>query len=68
MYLVYKFIIFCRYLYSSVLGSKETIQYVFVDPSLTSVGHSQESRVRHLCSRLMVSKINEIVLAPFNPG
>ncbi|XP_031744386.1 uncharacterized protein LOC116405454 [Cucumis sativus] len=59
---------YMTYLYSSVLGSKETIQYVFVDPSLTSVGHSQESRVRHLCSRLMVSKINEIVLAPFNPG
>ncbi|XP_031741169.1 uncharacterized protein LOC116403760 [Cucumis sativus] len=59
---------YMTYLYSSVLGSKENIQYVFVDPSLTSAGHSQESRVRNLCSRLMVSKINEIVLAPFNPG
>ncbi|XP_031742076.1 uncharacterized protein LOC116404043 [Cucumis sativus] len=58
---------YMTYLYSSVLGSKENIQYVFVDPSLTSAGHSQESRVRNLCSRLMVSKINEIVLAPFNP-
>ncbi|KAE8650622.1 hypothetical protein Csa_010676 [Cucumis sativus] len=56
------------YLYSSVLGSKENVLYVFVDSSLTSVEHSQESRVRNLCSRLMLSKSNEIVFAPFNPG
>ncbi|XP_031742974.1 uncharacterized protein LOC105435826 isoform X1 [Cucumis sativus] len=56
------------YLYSAILGSKENVQYIFIDPSLTSTGHSQESRVRNLCSRLMVSKSNEIVLAPFNPG
>ncbi|KAL0559355.1 hypothetical protein IC582_003964 [Cucumis melo] len=56
------------YLYSSVIGSKENMQYVFVDPSLISSGNTQESRIRNLCSRLMVSKPNQVVLAPSNPG
>ncbi|XP_050939122.1 uncharacterized protein LOC127148813 [Cucumis melo] len=56
------------YLYSSVSGSKENMQYVFVDPSLISSGNTQESRIRNLCSRLMVSKPDQVVLAPFNPG
>ncbi|KAE8650728.1 uncharacterized protein LOC116402492 [Cucumis sativus] len=59
---------YMTYLYSSVLGSKENVQYVFVDLSLTSAGHSQESRVGNLYSRLMFSKSNKIVLASFNPG
>ncbi|KAA0066650.1 transposase [Cucumis melo var. makuwa] len=42
--------------------------YVFVDPSLISSGNTQESRIRNLCSRLMVSKPDQVVLAPFNPG
>ncbi|KAA0046781.1 putative serine/threonine-protein kinase nek2 [Cucumis melo var. makuwa] len=42
--------------------------YVFVDPSLISSGNTQESRIRNLCSRLMVSKPNQVVLAPSNPG
>ncbi|KAA0054991.1 putative serine/threonine-protein kinase nek2 [Cucumis melo var. makuwa] len=56
------------YLYSSVIGSKENVQYVFVDPSLISSENTQESRIRNLCSRLMVSKANQVVLASFNPG
>ncbi|KAL0534395.1 hypothetical protein IC582_028686 [Cucumis melo] len=58
---------YIMYLYSSVLGLKENVQYVFVDPSLISSGNTQESRIRNLCSRLMVSKANQVVLAPFNP-
>ncbi|KAA0045348.1 uncharacterized protein E6C27_scaffold316G001270 [Cucumis melo var. makuwa] len=57
-----------RYLYSSVLGSKENVQYVFVDLSLISSGNTQKSRIRNLFSRLMVSKANQVVLAPFNLG
>ncbi|KAA0054847.1 putative serine/threonine-protein kinase nek2 [Cucumis melo var. makuwa] len=34
---------YMMYLYSSVLGSKENVQYVFVDPSLISSGNTQES-------------------------
>ncbi|KAA0041615.1 putative serine/threonine-protein kinase nek2 [Cucumis melo var. makuwa] len=56
------------YFYSSVIGSKEDVQYVFIDPSLISSGNIQESRIRNLCSRLMVSKAHQVVLAPFNPG
>ncbi|KAL0551662.1 hypothetical protein IC582_010751 [Cucumis melo] len=56
------------YLYSSVIGSKENVQYVFVDPSPISSRNTQESRIRNLCSRLMVSKANQVVLAPFNLG
>ncbi|KAL4038656.1 hypothetical protein IC575_002279 [Cucumis melo] len=37
------------------------------DPSPISSGNTQESRIRNLCSRLMVSKANPVVLAPFNP-
>ncbi|KAL4022682.1 hypothetical protein IC575_016426 [Cucumis melo] len=59
---------YMMYLYSSVSGSKESMQYVFVDPSLISSGNTQESRIRNLCSRLMVSKPDQVVLAPFNPG
>ncbi|KAL0543831.1 hypothetical protein IC582_018936 [Cucumis melo] len=59
---------YMMYLYSSVIGSKENVQYVFVDLSLISFGNTQESRIRNLCSRLMVSKRNQVVLAPFNPG
>ncbi|KAL4028710.1 hypothetical protein IC575_011920 [Cucumis melo] len=58
---------YMMYLYSSVSGSKENMQYVFVDLSLISSGNTQESRIRNLCSRLMVSKPDQVVLAPFNP-
>ncbi|KAL0551695.1 hypothetical protein IC582_010784 [Cucumis melo] len=34
---------YMMYLYSSVSGSKENMQYVFVDPSLISSGNTQES-------------------------
>ncbi|KAA0048294.1 putative serine/threonine-protein kinase nek2 [Cucumis melo var. makuwa] len=61
-------VVYMMYLYSSVNGSKESMQYVFVDPSLISSGNTQESRIRNLCSRLMVSKPDQVVLAPFNPG
>ncbi|KAL4037762.1 hypothetical protein IC575_001362 [Cucumis melo] len=61
-------VVYMMYLYSSVSGSKENMQYVFVDPSLISSGNTQESRIRNLCSRLMVSKPDQVVLAPFNPG
>uniref|UniRef100_A0A9I9E4I9 Ubiquitin-like protease family profile domain-containing protein n=1 Tax=Cucumis melo TaxID=3656 RepID=A0A9I9E4I9_CUCME len=59
---------YIMYLYSSVSGSKENMQYAFVDLSLISFGNTQESRIRNLCSRLMVSKPDQVVLAPFNPG
>ncbi|KAA0047738.1 putative serine/threonine-protein kinase nek2 [Cucumis melo var. makuwa] len=59
---------YMMYLYSTFSGSKENMQYVFVDPSLISSGNTQESRIRNLCSRLMVSKPDQVVLAPFNPG
>ncbi|KAA0047175.1 putative serine/threonine-protein kinase nek2 [Cucumis melo var. makuwa] len=59
---------YMMYLYSSVSGSKENMQYVFVDPFLISSGNIQESRIRNLYSRLMVSKPDQVVLAPFNPG
>ncbi|KAL0543599.1 hypothetical protein IC582_018699 [Cucumis melo] len=42
---------YMMYLYSSVSGLKENMQYVFVDPSLISSGNTQESRIRNLCSR-----------------
>ncbi|KAL0556438.1 hypothetical protein IC582_004952 [Cucumis melo] len=51
-----------------MIGSKENMQYVFVDPSLISFGNTQESRIQNLCSILMVSKPDQVVLAPFNPG
>ncbi|KAL0536960.1 hypothetical protein IC582_025923 [Cucumis melo] len=59
---------YMMYLYSSVSGSKENMQYVFVDLSLISSGNTQESRIRNLCSRLMVPKPDQVILAPFNPG
>ncbi|KAL0560456.1 hypothetical protein IC582_000861 [Cucumis melo] len=64
----FTFVAYMMYLYSSVIGSKENVQYVFVDPFLISSGNTQESRIRNLCSRLMVPKPNQVVLAPFNPG
>ncbi|KAL0539909.1 hypothetical protein IC582_024130 [Cucumis melo] len=59
---------YMMYLYLSVLGSKENVQYVFVDPSPISSRNTQESRIRNLCSRLMMSKENQVVLTPFNLG
>ncbi|KAL0549012.1 hypothetical protein IC582_013492 [Cucumis melo] len=45
------------------------LKYVFVDPSLISAGHStREIRARNLCSRLMTSKQDQLVDAPYNPG
>ncbi|KAL0556376.1 hypothetical protein IC582_004889 [Cucumis melo] len=47
----------------------ELSNYIFVDPFLINVEHNtQEVRARNLCSRLMASKSNQLVLAPFNPG
>ncbi|KAL0556296.1 hypothetical protein IC582_004808 [Cucumis melo] len=44
-------------------------KYVFVDPSLISAGYStREIRTRNLCSRLMTSKQDQLVVAPYNPG
>ncbi|KAL4030520.1 hypothetical protein IC575_008763 [Cucumis melo] len=56
--------------YMAYLHSQDELSnYIFVDPSLISVGHNtQEVRARNLCSRLMASKPNQLVLAPFNPG
>ncbi|TYK08873.1 putative serine/threonine-protein kinase nek2 [Cucumis melo var. makuwa] len=59
---------YMTYLYSSVLGSKENMQYVFVDSSLISSGNTQESQIQNLSNRLMVSKANQVVIAPFNLG
>ncbi|KAL4030956.1 hypothetical protein IC575_009211 [Cucumis melo] len=56
--------------YMTYLHSQDELSnYIFVDPSLISVGHNtQEVRARNLYSRLMASKPNQLVLAPFNPG
>ncbi|KAL0536779.1 hypothetical protein IC582_025740 [Cucumis melo] len=64
-YLFIDFSIFLRYLHSQ----DELSNYIFIDPSLISVGHNtQEVRGHNLCSRLMASKPNQLVLAPLNPG
>ncbi|KAL0539933.1 hypothetical protein IC582_024154 [Cucumis melo] len=39
---------YMMYLYSSVIGLKENVQYVFVDPSLISSGNTQESQIQNL--------------------
>ncbi|TYK30421.1 putative serine/threonine-protein kinase nek2 [Cucumis melo var. makuwa] len=39
---------YMMYLYSSVIGLKENVQYVFVDPSLISSGNTQESQFQNL--------------------
>ncbi|KAA0068139.1 transposase [Cucumis melo var. makuwa] len=56
--------------YMTYLHSQDELSnYIFVDPSLIFVGHNtQEVRARNLYSRLMASKPNQLVLAPFNPG
>ncbi|TYK20459.1 putative serine/threonine-protein kinase nek2 [Cucumis melo var. makuwa] len=56
--------------YMAYLHSQDELSnYIFVDPSLISVGHNtQEVRARNLCSRLMALKPNQLVLAPFSPG
>ncbi|KAL0546325.1 hypothetical protein IC582_016232 [Cucumis melo] len=53
---------YMMHLYSSVIGSKENMQYVFVYPSLISFGNTQDSRIRNLYSRSMVSKANQCPL------
>ncbi|KAA0051591.1 hypothetical protein E6C27_scaffold174G001350 [Cucumis melo var. makuwa] len=50
-------------------AERKVAKYVFVDPSLISAGHStREIRARNLCSRLMTSKQDQLVVAPYNPG
>ncbi|KAA0055817.1 transposase [Cucumis melo var. makuwa] len=50
-------------------AERKVSKYVFVDPSLISAGHStREIRARNLCSRLMTSKQDQLVVAPYNPG
>uniref|UniRef100_A0A9I9EES9 Ubiquitin-like protease family profile domain-containing protein n=1 Tax=Cucumis melo TaxID=3656 RepID=A0A9I9EES9_CUCME len=53
--------------YGFILGRREEVEN-YKDLSLTSSKNTQESRIRNFCSRLMVSKANQVVLAPFNPG
>ncbi|KAA0043051.1 hypothetical protein E6C27_scaffold75G001380 [Cucumis melo var. makuwa] len=49
-------------------AERKVSKYVFVDPSLISAGHStREIRARNLCSRLMTSKQDQLVVAPYNP-
>uniref|UniRef100_A0A9I9EJP3 Uncharacterized protein n=1 Tax=Cucumis melo TaxID=3656 RepID=A0A9I9EJP3_CUCME len=58
-----------RYSYSLIIDLKKVSKYVFVDQSLISAGHStREIRARNLCSRLMTSKQDQLVVAPYNPG
>ncbi|KAL0549283.1 hypothetical protein IC582_013764 [Cucumis melo] len=60
---------YITYLYSLIIDLKKVSKYAFVDPSLISAGHStQEIRARNLCSRLMTSKQDQLVVAPYNPG
>ncbi|TYK09350.1 transposase [Cucumis melo var. makuwa] len=57
-----------KYLYSLIIDLKKVSKYVFVDPSLISADHSTwEIRARNLCSRLMTSKQDQLVVAPNNP-
>ncbi|KAL0536443.1 hypothetical protein IC582_025392 [Cucumis melo] len=59
---------YITYLYSLIIDLKKVSKYVFVDPSLISAGHStREIRARNLCSRLMTSKQDQLVVAPYNP-
>ncbi|KAA0040992.1 hypothetical protein E5676_scaffold228G00330 [Cucumis melo var. makuwa] len=56
------------YLYSLIIDLKKVSKYIFVDPSLISASHStREIRARNLCSRLMTSKQDQLVVAPYNP-
>ncbi|KAA0037270.1 uncharacterized protein E6C27_scaffold68G00020 [Cucumis melo var. makuwa] len=58
-----------KYLYSLIIDLKKVSKYAFVDPSLISAGHStQEIKARNLCSRLMTSKQDQLVVAPYNHG
>uniref|UniRef100_A0A9I9E6I9 Ubiquitin-like protease family profile domain-containing protein n=1 Tax=Cucumis melo TaxID=3656 RepID=A0A9I9E6I9_CUCME len=60
---------YIMYLYSFIIDLKKVLKYVFVDQSLISAGHStREIRARNLCSRLMTSKQDQLVIAPYNPG
>ncbi|KAA0064126.1 uncharacterized protein E6C27_scaffold548G00390 [Cucumis melo var. makuwa] len=60
---------YIMYLYSLIIDLKKVSKYVFIDPSLISAGHStREIRARNLCSRLMTSKQDQLVVAPYNPG
>ncbi|KAL0559399.1 hypothetical protein IC582_004008 [Cucumis melo] len=60
---------YITYLYSLIIDLKKVSKYVFVGPSLISAGHStREIRARNLCSRLMTSKQDQLVVAPYNPG
>ncbi|KAA0032194.1 transposase [Cucumis melo var. makuwa] len=60
---------YITYLYSLIIDLKKVSKYIFVDPSLISAGHStREIRARNLCSRLMTSKQDQLVVAPYNPG
>ncbi|TYK23831.1 uncharacterized protein E5676_scaffold162G00350 [Cucumis melo var. makuwa] len=56
--------------YMAYLHSQDELSnYIFVDPSFISFGHNiQEVRARNLCNRLMASKRDQLVLAPFNPS
>ncbi|KAL0544433.1 hypothetical protein IC582_019548 [Cucumis melo] len=42
---MFTLVAYMMYLYSFVLGSKENMQYVFIDPSLISSRNLQESRI-----------------------
>ncbi|KAL0533264.1 hypothetical protein IC582_030480 [Cucumis melo] len=60
---------YIMYLYSLIIDLNKVSNYVFVDPSLISAGHSTwEIRARNFCSRLMTSKQDQLVVAPYNPG
>ncbi|KAL0554411.1 hypothetical protein IC582_008332 [Cucumis melo] len=60
---------YITYLYSLIIDLNKVSKYVFVDPSLISAGHStREIRAQNLCSRLMTSKQDQLVVAPYNPG
>ncbi|KAL0534131.1 hypothetical protein IC582_028412 [Cucumis melo] len=60
---------YITYLFSLIIDLKKVSKYVFVDASLISAGHStREIKARNLCSRLMTSKQDQLVVAPCNPG
>ncbi|KAL4030818.1 hypothetical protein IC575_009070 [Cucumis melo] len=58
---------YIMYLYSLIIDLNKVLKYVLVDPSLISTGHStREIRARNLCSGLMTSKQDQLVVVPYN--
>ncbi|XP_031739291.1 thymidine kinase-like [Cucumis sativus] len=59
---------YMTYLQSLNIDLKKVLKCVFVEPSLIFAGYStREIRAQNLCTRLMISKQDELVIALYNP-